>query len=103
MVSAFGVFVTFLALGIFMIAQTSIQIFLKTSIFSILNGYYFVFLSATDETVLLWITTLALITHLLVFNLGYGCLGFPVAAEILPESKRTKVTNLFVIEPTSLR
>ena len=43
-----------------------------------------------DSSTQLWITTISLIIHLLLFNLGYGCLGFPVLAEILPESFRSK-------------
>jgi hypothetical protein len=38
----------------------------------------------------LWITTISLIIHLLFFNVGFGCLGFPVAAEMMPESLRSK-------------
>jgi hypothetical protein len=34
------------------------------------------------------VTTVCLILHLLLFNVGFGCLGFPVAAELLPEPLR---------------
>ena len=43
-----------------------------------------------DSTVTLWVTTVALILHLLVFNVGFGCLGFPLAAEMMPESLRSR-------------
>jgi hypothetical protein len=36
------------------------------------------------------VTTVCLILHLLLFNVGFGCLGFPVAAELLPEPLRAK-------------
>ncbi len=51
--------------------------------------FTFLFLGANSTTTL-WVTTVSLVIHLLLFNIGYGCLGFPVVAEILPESFRSK-------------
>ena len=43
-----------------------------------------------NSSITLWVTTVALILHLLVFNVGFGCLGFPVAAELMPETLRSR-------------
>ena len=33
--------------------------------------------------------TLCLVMHVAIFNLGYGCLGYPMMAELLPSKLRT--------------
>ena len=37
-----------------------------------------------------WVQTLCLVMHVMIFNLGYGCLGYPMMAELLPSDFRTK-------------
>ena len=37
-----------------------------------------------------WVQTLCLVMHAMIFNLGYGCLGYPMMAELLPSDFRTK-------------
>ena len=36
------------------------------------------------------VPTLALTSHILIFNLGYGSLGYPAMAEMLPHNMRVK-------------
>ena len=35
------------------------------------------------------VETLCLVMHVAIFNLGYGCLGYPMMAELLPSKLRT--------------
>ena len=59
------------------------------------RGYYNSFgLSITDEW--LWFAVLALVVHMLVFNLGYGSLAYPIMAEILPRKIRTRGMTLIM-------
>ena len=44
-----------------------------------------------------WTETLCLVIHVAVFNLGYGCLGYPMMAEILPPKIRTQGLALIMI------
>ena len=39
-------------------------------------------------SVRLWTSTVALTMHVMLFNLGYGALVFPIIAEILPIQNR---------------
>jgi len=43
-----------------------------------------------DELGSVWASTIALTMHILLFNLGYGALVFPIIAEILPYQNRSK-------------
>ena len=45
----------------------------------------------------IWIQTLCLVTHVLIFNLGYGCLGYPIMAELLPSKQRTMGLALIMV------
>ena len=38
----------------------------------------------------LLVPTLSLTSHILLFNLGYGCLGYPAMAEMLPSNLKVK-------------
>ena len=44
-----------------------------------------------------WIQTVFLVIHIMVFNLGYGCLAYPMIAEILPPKLRSKGLSLLMI------
>lgn len=44
-----------------------------------------------------WIETLCLVLHVLIFNMGFGCLGFPMMAELLPPKIRTTCLALIMV------
>ena len=44
-----------------------------------------------------WIPTICLILHLLLFNAGYGCISFPLMAELLPHKIRTKGLSIIMV------
>ena len=58
-------------------------------------GIYQTFLDTTDT--MYWIQTLCLVLHCMVFNLGYGCLGYPMVAELFPPKFRSKGVSFLMI------
>ena len=44
-----------------------------------------------------WVQTVFLVIHIMVFNLGYGCLAYPMIAELLPAKLRSKGLSLLMI------
>lgn len=42
-----------------------------------------------DDDGIPWVETLCLVLHVSIFNMGFGCLGFPMMAELLPPKIRT--------------
>ena len=44
-----------------------------------------------------WIQILCLVLHCMVFNLGYGCLGYPMVAELFPPKLRSKGVSFHMV------
>lgn len=63
--------------------------------FDALSIYFLMGLSAKSDW--LWLATVCLIVHLLLFNLGYGCIGFPMMAEILPPNFRARGLTIIMV------
>ena len=49
-----------------------------------------------SESELPLVPTICLVVHVLIFNLGYGCLGYPMMAEILPPNARALGLSLIM-------
>ena len=45
----------------------------------------------------LWLQTLCLVFHVLIFNCGYGSLCYPLVAELLPPKSRTKGLSFLMV------
>ena len=90
--SAFGTAVAFAILGCYYIFSESNP---NSKYIKISKSYqYWIDEKFSDIP---WVPTLCLILHLLLFNSGYGCITFPLMAELLPINYRTKGLSILMV------